>query len=249
MQWYFAESGRQVGPVDEAAFRDFVASGRISSDTLVWREGMANWQPYGTVAATPVAGNGLAAQPGSRFCSECGRPYPLEDLAAFGPSLVCASCKPIYTQRLREGVMPSQLLQYGGFWIRFLAVIIDGLILSVVSIVYSPFLTASMVRTSPNNPGAFFVAVGLLVAIGFVVRMAYETWFVGRYGATPGKMVCRLKVVRPDGRPLTYMRSWCRFLAKELDNFTLLIGYIIAAFDDEKRALHDRICDTRVIRA
>jgi uncharacterized RDD family membrane protein YckC len=145
--------------------------------------------------------------------------------------------------------MPSQLLQYGGFWIRFLAVIIDGLILSVVSIVYSPFLTASMVRTSPNNPGAFFVAVGLLVAIGFVVRMAYETWFVGRYGATPGKMVCRLKVVRPDGRPLTYMRSWCRFLAKELDNFTLLIGYIIAAFDDEKRALHDRICDTRVIRA
>jgi len=251
MEWYFAESGRQTGPVEDDVFRNFVASGRIRPDTLVWRQGMSNWQPYGdvatTAAAAPVAvADGVAPLTDARFCSECGRAYPLEDLAAFGPSLVCANCKPAFTQRLREGVLPARFMRFGGFWIRFLAIFIDGLILSVVSFVYTPFL--SFAAADARHPRNFFITVGILAGIGFLVRMAYETWFVGRFGATPGKMVCRLKVVRPDGRPLTYLRSWCRFLGKELDNFTLLIGYIMAGIDDEKRALHDRICDTRVVR-
>jgi uncharacterized RDD family membrane protein YckC len=80
------------------------------------------------------------------------------------------------------------------------------------------------------------------------VAVAYTTFFVGKYGATPGKMACGLQVVRPDGGRVTYLRAFGRYFAEWLSQITLLIGYIIAAFDDEKRSLHDLICDTRVIR-
>lgn len=248
MQWYFAESGRQVGPVEEDAFNSYVASGRVAPHTLVWYPGLPNWQPFSSLipVATPAVPP-LPMEPHMRFCSECRRAFSTDDLAAFGDSLVCASCKPIYTQKLREGVPTHQIHRFGGFWIRFVAILIDGLILAVVSMFYTPFIT--LVGFDTHDPARFFIAFGILLSIQFMVRMLYETWFTGRFGATPGKMVCHLKVVRPDGRPLTYLRSWCRFLAKEVNTFTLLIGYIIAGFDDEKRTLHDRICDTRVVRS
>jgi uncharacterized RDD family membrane protein YckC len=248
MQWYFAESGRQVGPVDEDVFNSYVASGRVAPNTLVWSSGMPNWQPFNSLnsIAAPVVPP-LPVDPHMRFCSECGRAFSIDDLAAFGDSLVCAECKPIYTQKLREGVLTHQLHRFGGFWIRFVAVLIDGLILAVVSMFYTPFIT--LAGFDPHDPTRFFIAFGILLSIQFLIRMVYETVFTGRFGATPGKMVCHLRVIRPDGRPLTYLRSWCRFLAKEVNTFTLLIGYIIAAFDDEKRTLHDRICDTRVVRS
>jgi uncharacterized RDD family membrane protein YckC len=62
-------------------------------------------------------------------------------------------------------------------------------------------------------------------------------------------MLLGLKVVRPDGSPLTYWRGFGRYWGTVVSGFTCMIGYIIAAFDDEKRALHDHICSTRVIYA
>ncbi len=251
MEWYFAESGQQIGPLTDETFHGFVSSGRIASETLVWREGMASWQPYGAGAAEliPAVAPNAPAIPHIEMqaCSECGRRCLSDDLAAFGPTLVCDRCKPIFVQRLREGLLPLASVPYGGFWIRFLAVFIDGLILAAVSMAYTPFFTVT--GFDPKQPARFFILIGILSGIQFVIRMVYETWFVGNRGATPGKMICGLKVVRPDGRPLTYARAFCRYLAKLLDDFTLLIGYLIAAFDDEKRALHDRLCDTRVVRA
>ena len=77
--------------------------------------------------------------------------------------------------------------------------------------------------------------------------ISYETIFIGKYGATVGKMACRIKVVTADGGQVSYLRAVGRYFAKLLSAFTLMIGYIIAAFDPEKRALHDRICNTRVV--
>jgi len=77
---------------------------------------------------------------------------------------------------------------------------------------------------------------------------AYNTYFIGRFGATLGKMACRLKVVTPEGGQVSYARALGRFFSEMISSMILLIGYIMAAFDDEKRALHDRICSTRVVR-
>jgi uncharacterized RDD family membrane protein YckC len=61
-------------------------------------------------------------------------------------------------------------------------------------------------------------------------------------------MACGLKVVTEDGQRLSYMRAFGRYFAEIISGMILYIGYIMAAFDYEKRALHDRICTTRVIK-
>lgn len=60
-------------------------------------------------------------------------------------------------------------------------------------------------------------------------------------------MATSVKVVNEDGTPITMGRSALRYLAKMLSGLILCIGYIMAAFDEEKRTLHDRLCGTRVI--
>jgi len=70
---------------------------------------------------------------------------------------------------------------------------------------------------------------------------------IGKFGATLGKMACKIQVVTAEGGRVSYLRSLGRYFAKFLSGLICLIGYIIAAFDEEKRALHDRICVTRVV--
>jgi uncharacterized RDD family membrane protein YckC len=95
-----------------------------------------------------------------------------------------------------------------------------------------------------EGAGAIFVAL-LSIVLGF----GYVTFFLGRYGATPGKMACGLKVVRPDGDGISYARAFGRMWAEYLSSLIFCIGYLMVAFDNEKRSLHDRICDTRVVKA
>ena len=47
--WFFASNGQQQGPYGEAQFRDFIARGAVTPDTLVWSEGMAGWQKAGEI--------------------------------------------------------------------------------------------------------------------------------------------------------------------------------------------------------
>ena len=195
------------------------------------------------------------------YCSECGRQTPPEELARFGDRLVCSYCKNTYAQKLREGVAPMTAMQYGGFWMRFVAMMIDGIILAIpigiLEVVVFGAMGMSMARLGDNpNPedvfamlGPLFAMIGLVSLISLALGVSYETFFVVKYGATPGKMALGLKVVRPDGTMLTMGRAAGRYFAKMLSGMIMYIGYIMAGFDDEKRGLHDRICDTRVIKA
>jgi uncharacterized RDD family membrane protein YckC len=61
-------------------------------------------------------------------------------------------------------------------------------------------------------------------------------------------MALGLKLLRRDGSKLGIGRIIGRYFSHVISAIILCIGYIMAAFDEEKRALHDRICDTRVIR-
>ncbi|MEZ5326505.1 MAG: RDD family protein [Verrucomicrobiales bacterium] len=69
-----------------------------------------------------------------------------------------------------------------------------------------------------------------------------------KYQAILGKIALSLKVITTDGPRLTYGRCVARFFAEWLSSIILGIGYIIAAFDEEKRTLHDHICATRVVK-
>jgi hypothetical protein len=50
MNWYYINAGNQAGPVDDAQLETLARTAQIQMDTLVWREGLAEWQPYSTVA-------------------------------------------------------------------------------------------------------------------------------------------------------------------------------------------------------
>jgi uncharacterized RDD family membrane protein YckC len=84
--------------------------------------------------------------------------------------------------------------------------------------------------------------------MGFLMDVAYRTLFVGAFGATPGKMATKVTIVNADGSKVSYAKALARCLAEMISVLTLCIGYVMAAFDSEKRTLHDRICGTRVIK-
>jgi uncharacterized RDD family membrane protein YckC len=97
------------------------------------------------------------------------------------------------------------------------------------------------------QPGGSLAIQLVLIAIKLGIGVTYEVFFIGKYGATLGKMAVKIKVVRPDGGKVSYPQALGRYFAKMLSTFTCLIGYIIAFFDKEHRALHDHICKTRVV--
>jgi uncharacterized RDD family membrane protein YckC len=238
MAWHYIENGQQAGPVDEATFNSLVSAGRITPDTQVWREGMANWAPYASIGS-PAA---VASATGSAQCAECGNTFAADDLVQIGGRAVCATCKPIAVQKLKEGVTQTGEFRYAGFWIRFAAYFVDGLIMYVVQTALRIGLTAG--ASAENLRTVSFVLLGL----NFIIQAAYSIWFVGNPGgSTLGMMACGIKVVKADGDTVGYGRAAGRFFAAILSSMIAGIGYLMIAFDEEKRALHDRICDTRVI--
>ena len=200
---------------------------------------------FAPIVAAPVAAAPAATAGQSYYCSQCGRQYPSEDLVRFGTATVCANCKDIYAQRLRETGQVVGARVYGGFWIRFVAVLIDGIGLWIVN-----FALQSVMGTRVTNPYNFAAAMSM-IGVNFVISislsLAYEAFFLVQYGATPGKMIFHLKVITPDGGPISWGRAIGRYFAKMLSGITLMIGYIMAGFDSEKRALHDYVAGTRVI--
>ncbi len=253
MAWYYAQGNDRVGPLTDEAFQQLVHQGSITEETLVWREGMENWAPYGTVQPqTPAGGppqpEDIQAAP-MTICSSCGRTFPSDEVIEYQGSYICAECKPIFFQQLKEGALVGGAMDYAGFWIRVGAYLIDYVILFVPSLVVGLLINlvmAAMQQTSFNPLYALVMA--LLYLLNIAIPMTYETYFVGKFGQTPGKMVCGIKIVRPDGSSLTYLRAFGRYWARILSFMVCLVGVIIVGFDEEKRGLHDHICDTRVIR-
>jgi uncharacterized RDD family membrane protein YckC len=178
-------------------------------------------------------------------CMECRDMFSADDLIRHSNAYVCAGCKPIFMQRLAEGTLRTGQLRYAGFWRRFVAVLLDGILLGIVNLVLQIIVLAAVVGLfeSAQDIGALLVIYGIQIA----TAVTYETVLIGKYGSTPGKMALQLEVVTAAGGRVSYGLAFGRYFAKLLSTFTLLIGYIIAAFDSEKRALHDRICNTRVV--
>jgi uncharacterized RDD family membrane protein YckC len=236
MNWYYSENGERRGPVSEVDLLELSKGGKLPLDTLVWRDGWTDWRPLSQSGLTSAATGNVA-------CVECGKVFPTSEMIEYEGSWVCGTCKPIFFQKVKEGVVTPGRLAYAGFWIRFLAKVIDNIILQIIFIPLRFFAPAN-----PEDPAMLMRYIFLTMGVSIGFTAAYQIFFVGKWGATIGKMALRLKVVRADGSKLTYGRACGRYFAELLSSLTLLIGYIMAAFDEEKRSLHDRICDTRVIR-
>jgi uncharacterized RDD family membrane protein YckC len=242
MDWFYAYEGKQNGPVSESALSELARAGTVTADTLVWHSGMADWQPYASVLQPPE-------MPGSsRACSSCGKRFSPEDLAVYGDSAVCAACQPTWVQRLRQGmeITAPATLRYAGFWIRVLANIIDTIVLQIIQ--YMIFIPLGIMTSASRTDDLLTAAFAVSIAASFVLNLAYFIVFWNQWGATPGKMALGLKIVRADGGRISLGQCIGRYFAELLSALILCIGFMMAGWDDEKRTLHDRICETRVIK-
>jgi hypothetical protein len=101
MDWYYAAGEERRGPFGEEEFHRLVQQGVVTSATLVWREGMENWQPYAGSASSQVSAGTPAADV---TCSGCGRAFGRTEVIPLLNGLYCAACKGVELQRLKEGV-------------------------------------------------------------------------------------------------------------------------------------------------
>ena len=272
MQWYYAIDGERRGPVAQAELEKLVTDGVVKADTLVWQQGMADWQAYARVAGGPAAGAAPAggADDGTEVCAVSGQRHPRREMINYAGKWISAEHRDAFFQRQREGaVAPDAFVQpqgegvvrpdefvFGNFWPRFCAKLLDGLILAVAGVLINVVLGLVMLGNANYFVG-LVQAAGAAKAThyqivsnlaGVLLGVGYAWFFISRYSATPGKMALGLKLVRADGSPLSTGRIIGRYFAEWLSGLILLIGYIMAAWDPERRALHDRICDTRVIK-
>ncbi len=213
-QWHYVINGTQTGPVPESELAGMLAAGQLDPETLVWTETLEDW-----VAASSI-----------------------DDLVIPGP--VPASPGPIVatpvvsTEPRSEEVVE---VTYAGFWKRFAAAMIDGVIMTVAS---SFFMVA-----------ARFIALHAASATGFfgyttsiVVRWLYYALMESSPSqATVGKMALGIKVTDYDGNCISFGRATGRHFGKIVSSLTLLIGYLMVAFTPRKQGLHDIMAGCLVV--
>jgi uncharacterized RDD family membrane protein YckC len=162
------------------------------------------------------------------------------------------------SEELDAGFDPTTVKK-GGFWIRLLAYLIDGIILNVISFVLV-FIGVIAMGLGPaglagiedlESQGVLGLIVPLYIFI-IIMNIAYYTYFHGSTGQTLGKMACSLKVVRLNGEPLGYGRAFFRWLLFMIFVFIFLIGGVLnflwPVWSKHKQAWHDKIVGTYVIK-
>jgi len=153
---------------------------------------------------------------------------------------------------------------YAGFWQRFLALIIDSIIIGIArSIIVVPILAAiglNFASEFENSEliesgdifkllGTVIAAAAALSAISTVISVLYFSFMESsKYQASVGKLALGLIVTDMEGNRIDFGKALLRNIGKLVSAIILFIGYIMAAFTDKKQALHDMIASTLVIK-
>jgi uncharacterized RDD family membrane protein YckC len=167
-------------------------------------------------------------------CLECGTsmsapsPRPFLDSA----SSEGGSYSPAWTlpppAKIDLGAAPRE---YGGFWIRVAASLVDSLILLL------PFFVLR--QPFGDNAGLFTWAIDWLY-FAFMESSGSQ--------ATIGKMVCGLKVADTNGNRISFARATGRYFAKILSAIPFCLGFAMVGWTRQKRGLHDFVAGTVVLR-
>jgi uncharacterized RDD family membrane protein YckC len=119
-------------------------------------------------------------------------------------------------------------MRFAGFWIRFVAFLIDGIVSSLgyVFMVFDDSLASLVV---------------LVLGVGNQVVLQ------GLKGQSVGKMVVGLQVIKTNGEDISIVTAIIRYIGQLISAFILFIGYLMVAFSAKKQGLHDKIAGTYVI--
>lgn len=124
-----------------------------------------------------------------------------------------------------------------GFWIRFVAIFVDGILLAIVTSIINVVFNGNLTGRT-----------GLQTLLG----LAYDTYFWSSNGPWPGQTIgnklLNIRVVRTNGSDLSITQALIRYVGLFISVLCLFIGVIWAAFDPNKQGWHDKIADTYVIK-
>lgn len=244
-QWYYADaSGQRHGPFSAEELEGHVRHARLGPASLVWREGLQDWQPLSAVAAElDLPLDTLAAPAADVAVPAADAPYtpPTADLASFQP------------------VVAGHLV-HAGLWKRFAASFIDSIVTTIIS--YALMIPLMLIGVGvmgaggSDNPFATGAGLASMLAIYPVLFLApcvYFGWMQSSsLQASLGKLAVGIKVARTDGQRMSFWRGFLRSLAYLV--FTMvtcglgvLISGLMVALTERKQALHDMLCDTLVV--
>lgn len=219
--WYYTRNGEQQGPVEFAELRQMAAAGALGADDLVWNEGMPQW---------------VAASSEPSLVGPAGAPIPVASAAPLG-----------YYSYTAPG---AQQFIYAGFWLRFLAYLVDYVLMYLASLAIGFAIGFGIAATMGQSKSAGDIAgtsAGLISIVIFWLYWALQESSAAQ--ATLGKRMLGLKVTNLAGERISFARATGRYFGKILSGLILAIGFIMASFTERKQALHDIIAGTLVIKA
>ena len=247
-----AKNGSQLGPFSENDIRAKLASGEFSPTDHGWHEGLTAWSPLAQLfgdAAVPPPAPAMPPQPSSFPQAQTPQPYAPQPYGVPQGQNVPGGYAPQpynspYPQAYQPGTMPWGVQgagNYGGFWIRLVAYIIDAILLAIPSSFFSHTLLALGL-----DPEVIRLLTGFFNLIIFVT---YFTLMEGsRSQGSVGKMILGLRVIDEGGGRLGFGAALGRSFGKIVSMITLGIGFIMAGLTQRKQALHDLMAHTLVVR-
>ncbi len=236
--WYFVKDGERTGPVERAELDARIAAGEVDGATLVWRVGLSAWTRACLVDELAVPPPLPSATPPPLPVAETEEPE-----SAFRPTSGSG-------RGAAQASAAAAAPRFAGFWVRFLAKLIDGVLLYGIALLVERAVVGTVFNGVFPAPRDWEAILRLLIwtaPINTLIAVGYTAYFMARHEATPGKRLLGLRVVRADGVRVGTARVVGRYFAETLSTIIFFAGYVMAAFDDEKRSLHDYLCDTRVV--
>ena len=244
-EWFYTDASRtQQGPVGGDTLLGLNRSGEINAESLVWKEGMLEWLKFSQIAA-PLFGEyeeGFPVEIG--VCAHSRGIYLRSEMMPYGEALIGVEQKDSFVQHLMEsgntGIADATepFRVYVGFWWRVLGACIDYMVKIIPSYLcmipyYIVIFTSDFKQSAGSDPEkleepliAMAIAMGVATLGMLAISIFYDTWMVGKYGGTLGKLAIGAKVVNPDGSRLTYGRAFLRWFAKKPIN--MFIVYVPA---------------------
>lgn len=171
------------------------------------------------------------------FCTQCGETLGEKTTKEDGYHEAAADANVNYTNDYHtnyEGGY-SSMNTYAGFWKRFLAIVIDGIILGIVNGIIA-FALKGVGLTSVVE------LISILIGWGYYAYMESS-----EYQATLGKMALQMRVTDLSGNRITFARATGRYFGKYISGLILCIGYMMAGWTEKKQALHDIMAGTLVV--
>lgn len=270
--WYYADAERQrQGPLTAEELTQRFHQGRLRLDTLVWRDGLADWQPLRTFTAELALHQAPAEIFYNPVEASLAQASPLDAGPAYAPaaaSVASATVTPAFpsspyapptaTLTSDEAFYAGGEVVQAGFWKRVAAYLIDAFALGIVTqivqlVLMMVFFGMNMGTLSSNPESMFSGTTGILFILAvYIIPLAmgaayYAAFHASSKQATLGKMAVGIKVVRTDGTRISMGRGVGRYFGFMLSSLIMGIGLLMAAFTERKQGLHDMICDTLVV--